>query len=44
MSTEEQLRDRLRKVEALYAERAGTPGERRAASEALTRLSVKVRI
>jgi hypothetical protein len=37
MLTEEQLRDRLRKVEALYA-RAGTPGERRAAGEALSRL------
>jgi hypothetical protein len=42
MSSEEQLRARLRKIEALFAG-AGTPGERDAAAAALARIKAKLR-
>ena len=41
MAIEDQLRERLRKVEALLAG-AGTPGERQAASAALERLKARL--
>jgi hypothetical protein len=41
MTEEERLRDKLRKIEALFA-RAGTPGEREAAKAALTRLRARL--
>jgi hypothetical protein len=41
MSTESQLRDKLRKIEALFAG-AGTAGERNAAEAALTRIRARL--
>ena len=41
MSTQSQLRDKLRKIEALFAG-AGTPGERDAAEAALGRVRAKL--
>jgi hypothetical protein len=41
MSTESQLRDKLRKIEALFAG-AGTPGERSAAEAALERVRARL--
>jgi hypothetical protein len=41
MSTESQLRDKLRKIEALFAG-AGTPGERHAAEAALDRVRARL--
>ena len=42
MTSEEQLRGRLRKIEALFAG-AGTPGERDAAKAALERIRARLR-
>lgn len=41
MSTESQLRDKLRKIEALFAG-AGTPGEKLAAAAALARMRARL--
>jgi hypothetical protein len=41
-SAEERLRDKLRKVEALFAG-ASTPGERMAAAEAIARIKARLR-
>ena len=42
MTTESQLREKLRKIEALFAG-AGTPGERDAAEAALARIRAKLK-
>ena len=42
MATEPQLRDKLRKIEALFAG-AGTPGEKDAAEAALARIRAKLK-